>query len=225
MDGDGSTSSASEENQPDAGASGAGGSGDGAAPVTPSADAFAEERNKLTTQIRDFQSQRDQLKAELDKLKAGTSPEPGSATSKPETLTAEGVMALLRREREMTSAVGQLKSDFSFADEAIFTGYDKFESVEAFRAAAEASHNRIKGLVDSATKPAIEAAVEAAIKPYVEKYGRLSAPPAPAGEGTPNGMPTLEEVKGYSQAQLDAFVAQHGEKALNDLIYGNTITL
>ena len=204
--------------------------GDPAAEGTPAEGTPTPGSGDQSEALRKLQSHRDSLAAENEKLRtqlaeASTPKTPAPAPTQPEALTAEGVMALLRREREMTGAVAQLQSDFSFADESIFTGYDKFESVEAFRAAAEASHNRIKSLVESKTQPAIEAAVEAALKPYVERYGRIAAPPVTPSETAPTGMPTLEEVKGYSLSQLDAFVEQYGEKALNDLIYSTTHTL
>lgn len=222
MDGDGSTTPASDANPNPEGTPGGGGAGDGAGAVTPTADAFADERNKLNAQIRDFQSQKDRLAKEVADLKAasgGSAPAPGS-TTQPEPLSAEGVMALLKRDRELTSAVSQFKSDFPLADPAIFAGYDGYDSVEAFRAAAESSHGAVKSLVDQAVGPQLTAAVEAALKPYVEKYGRLAAPPAPAGEGTPTGMPSREEVRQFSADQLAVFVEKHGEAALNSLIYG-----
>lgn len=210
---DGSTTPGSEGDlTPEGTPAGGGAPGDGA-----SGDQNSEA-------LRNLQAQRDRQAAEITRLKAdlaaakpaATQPSPAQA----EPLSAEGVMALLKRDREMTSAVSQLKSEFTLADEAIFTGYDQFDSVEAFRAAAESSHGRIKGLVDAQVQPQLTAAVEAALKPYVEKYGRLAAPPAPAGEGTPTGLPSAEEVRRMSADQLSAFVAKHGEDTLNRLLYG-----
>jgi hypothetical protein len=218
VDGEGSTTPASDANQDSTGTSGDGGAGDGAGSTTPTVDAFADERNKLTQQIRDFQSRADRLQAELDKAKAVSAPEP--ASTQPEALTAEGVMALLRRDRELTSAVSQLRNDFPFADDAIFTGYERFDSVEAFRAEAEASHTRIKALAEKAAQPL----VDAALAPYVEKYGRLNTTPADNGGASATGLPSLEEVRGYNATQLQTLVDQHGEDVIERIWRSATIS-
>jgi hypothetical protein len=172
--------------------------------------------------LRNLQQQRDRQAAEIAKLKqdlaAATKPANSDTPTEATPLSAEGVMALLRRDREMTSAVSQLKSDFPLADEAIFTGYDSFESVEAFRAAAEMSHGRIKSLVDAQVEPQLQAAVEAALKPYIEKYGRLASAPSDNGGATATGLPSAEEVKGYSMSQLEDLVAQHGDDVIDRIL-------
>lgn len=216
MDGDGSTP-ASGGDQTTEGTPAAG---------TPTPGSESDQSDAL----RKLQSHRDSLAAENERLKKqlaeGSTPKNSDTTpAQPEALTAEGVMALLKRDRELTAAVSQLKSDFPLADEAIFTAYDQFDSVEAFRAAAESSHSRIDSLVKSQVEPQLKAAVEAALAPYIEKYGRLAAPPAPEGDGTPNtGLPTREELRTYSFAQLDAFAQKHGEETLNRILYGNPTT-
>lgn len=213
MSGDGSTTTGSEGDQTPAGTpDGAGAADDGA----------RGEQNSEA--LRNLQAQRDRQTAEIAKLKAdlaaaSATPAAEPTQTQPESLTAEGVMALLKRDREMTGAVSQLRTDFPFADDAIFTGYERFETVEAFRAEAETSHSRIKGLADKAAQPL----VDAALAPYIEKYGQLAATPPDNGGGQVTGLPSPEEVRNYTATQLEQLVAQHGEDVI-ERIWRSSLT-
>lgn len=203
---DGSTTTGSEADQTHGGTQGGtGAAGDGA----------SGEQNSEA--LRNLLAQRDRQSAELDKLKAELAAatatpaavtEPTSDEAKP--LTAESVMALLRREREMGQVVPELREQFQFADPSIFVNTDRFDSVEALRAAAEADHTRVKALAETAAKPL----VDAALAPYIEKYGRLAASTPESGGGQTTQLPSWQEVRTYSQGQLSALVAQHGEDVL-----------
>jgi hypothetical protein len=215
VDGDGSTTTASQ--------------GDPAPEGTPAGTGAPANGGGAADQseaLRNLQSQRDRQAAEIEQLRKqladaqtpkNSDPTPAPTTPAP-SLSAQDVVALLKRDRELTAAASQLKTDFPFADEALFTGYDSFDSVEAFRAAVEASHTRTQTLAEKAAQPLIDAA----LAPYVEKYGRLAAPPATGSTEAPAGMPSPEQIKQFSVAQVQAFIAKHGEEAYLQAIYGTT---
>jgi hypothetical protein len=188
-------------------------------PVTPaageatppaSADSFAAEREQLEARARSFQARADKAEAELTKLKE-PKPDP---TQNPVPLTAEGVLALLNRDRELTEARSTLKTEFPSADPALLKA--DYASVEAMRAAVEDSHKRIEAII----APRVDSESQALLARYVEKYGALPDAPG-AGEGTPKtGLPTKAELRGYGIADLNKFIAEHGEDTFNRIIKG-----
>lgn len=180
------------------------------------ADTFAAERETFESQRRALQSERDRLKAELDKLKAGATP---AAPAQTETaLTAESVMALLKKDREMTALAADLKGQFTLADPTLFQSYESFDNADAFRVAVENSHNSVKARVEAETQPAIAAAVEAAIAPYIQRYGRLAETPQTTEGAAATGLPTIAQVQAMSMAEMEALVAQHGDDVIDRIL-------
>jgi len=174
-------------------------SGDGVT-VTPTADAFAEERARLQAQARDWQGKYDRLKAETT-----VTPEPTAAPAPTTPLDVEAaVRSALRRQREFDSAVGALKEQFPNATNAL-ANVDSFESVEALQVAAENEQRAFEAQVT----PAVEAAVAAALKPYVDKFGPIQTAPAGAVPGQGEGLPTLADVERMSLREQDALEKQH----------------
>lgn len=182
------------------------------------AEQFAAERERLESERRALQSEKDRLAAELKALKDQATPPAPKSDEQPAPLTQEGILSLLRRDRELTAAAASLKDEFTLADPAIFSDYEKFESAAALRAAAEDSHNRLKTVLDQHTAPA----VEAALKPYVEKYGQLAQTPPDNAGGSNTGLPSLQEVQAMNQSQLDALVKQHGDDVIDRVLRSAT---
>lgn len=193
-EGEGDSSGSGESG---AGASGGGGES-GSQPAADGASAFAAERERLEATARQLQSERDRANAELARLRnAGT--ETGGGTTPP-GLTAEAVLALMRREREFTKAETDLRGELTYADPSIFDRALDFDSVEALRKAATDSHNSIKAIAEKAVKDR-EAEL---LKPYVDRYGQLEQTPPDTSGAAATGDPTWEQLRKLSAQELDA---------------------
>jgi hypothetical protein len=113
-------------------------------------------------------------------------------------------MEVLRRDRQIQSALGALKEQFPNAKRT-FAEADSFESVEALTLAAE---NEQKAFTEQ-VGPAVQAAVDAALAPYVKRFGALQAPPTGGTDGAGQGLPTLAEVERMSLSELTALEKEH----------------
>ena len=195
----------SDENQgaSDEAASGSGNSGDSGG-TTSAADSFAEERERLTAQARSFQARAD--KAEQDRkdleaqLKAKDNDDSGS---QPATLSPEQIRQEVFTANQLLRAEAPLREEFPLADSGIFDRIDSFDSVEALRAAAEASHLKTKKVEDEMR----EKVTQEVMTDVQTRFGIELTPAEPATPVT-QGDPTLEELNAMSQVQLDALEAK-----------------
>ena len=197
---------ASEGNQGGAGAPDAGSAGDGAqGGASSTADAFAAERAALEARARDQQSRADKAEADRQRLEARIAelekPAP-TENSEAAPLTAEQIRRETFAAQQIVMAAPTLKDEFTEADPAIFgERLVEFESVEALRAAAEASHSKRKAEAD-ALREKVEAEVR---KEFAEKHGiELELGPPEPTDSTPTGDPTLDQLNKMSQDELDA---------------------
>jgi hypothetical protein len=182
--------------------------------TTPPADQFAEERARLQERIRQEQSRADKAASELEKLKTAATPAAPATPATPATpptdapaaLTRDEMMALLRRDREMQTAIPALQQEFPEADPAIFNR--EYDSVEALRAAAETSANSFKARIEQLDLVA-KSELEALRQRYVERFGDLGDTP-PAQTGAPAaGEPTLAELNSWPLSKWDEYERQH----------------
>lgn len=197
-----STNSASEDNQGGSGESTTGQSNDGAGSGAFSSDEFEK---KLEEQRRASQSRIDKMQKELDDLKAAQAtppaPEKDDSSTPPPGLTVEGLRAELRRQREVDGAVEDLRKAFPYADASVFSNLESYESAEALRAEAEASHKRTEALI----QPALAAKEEEVKNRFVEA-GYPDLGPADTGgdgEGSNGGDPTYEQILRMSLDEQD----------------------
>jgi hypothetical protein len=181
--------------------------GAGGTPSTADGAAFAAERERLETTIRTLQGAKDKARAELA---AATKPkEDVSTAAAPAAATAEELMELFERRQSMREAATALKSEYPLARADLFEKAMSYDSPEAFKVAVEDSHNAVNSLV-ATQLAAKETELRAA---YAAKYGELPDAPPAADGGTGDGMPTAKEAAGWSFAEIDAFIAKHGEEA------------
>lgn len=112
--------------------------------------------------------------------------------------------AELRRDREFALTESTLRGEFASADAGLFSNpVDRFDSVEAFRAAVEESHRSIEERV-AARAAAQEQELRAK---YAEKYGPLEPDVPDASVPAGDGIPTLAQVQRMTLAQQDALEA------------------
>lgn len=191
-------------------------SSEGGTGTTLDAVQIAAERDRIEAERRQLQGERDRLRAENDRLKSEKAVEPAEGKEKP--ITASDLQLLLRREREMAAAVPALKEKFTMADPAIFASVDTFDTVEAFRAAVEASHSSFQSRMESqGLVPKTE--LDALRDRYAAKYGPLGDESPPSNEGgSPGGLPTLEQLHAMSFRELDAFIAKHGDEVYEGIL-------
>jgi hypothetical protein len=213
-----STDAASESNQGEAGASNLGVGADGGGAGTEAAaesDAFAAERMKLTSTIRELQSAKDR---EAAARAAAERKLTDSSTPANESQATPGLTyADLRRVREMDRMADSLKNEFPDADPALF-GADPldFETPEAYRLSVSRSHE-----ARVAQKAEFEAAAEAKVRAaYAEKYGPLGDE-KPEATGDPvGGMPTAARLAAMSLSEQIAFEAEN--PGVIDKVLSNT---
>jgi hypothetical protein len=175
-----------------------------ATPPTDGGDAFAEERARMQAQIRALQSDRDRERARIQALEKQGAGSPAQETTE-RFLTRDEFRAELRRQREFDSTVSALRSEYELADGSIFDRVDSFDSLEQLREAAASSHQRVKDLLE----PALKAEREQIEAQYRERFGPLNVPPPGGTEGTPDGLPTFEQVARMSLDERDALDRQH----------------
>lgn len=198
----------SEGDQATAGAVTSGAPGDGSTSVTDSTatgDAvLAAERAKAEQVQRELQASRDRERAAREKLEAELTKLRGAASGEEaKPLTRDELFAALD-ERERKAALRQAASslkgtdDFKHADKALFDRADQFDSVEAFRAALEASHASTKGVIDAAVEAGLQEKLEEAAKQYGFSVTPASKPPAA------NGDPSIEEINSTPLSEWDS---------------------
>ena len=181
-------------------------------------NAFAAERERLQSQIRSLQSDRDRaiVRAERAEAAAVADSSGGSAASElGATLTEAQVAEIVQRSTMLTQAAERMRSseDFKHADPAIFDRAFEFDSPEAFRVAVEQNH---------AERAAIfQAGFQAGQGAIGDGGGSPTPAPGPAAAGstapTP-GLPTASELAALSQAQFEAFVEKHGEGVVEEIL-------
>jgi hypothetical protein len=103
---------------------------------------------------------------------------------------------------ELREAAGALRSDYGYANDDLFRHAHEFESVDAFKAAVQADHERVEGLV---ARTAAER--EQALKDQItEKYGVRFDTPTDGGQA-PSGDPTPAQINSMSFAEQREFEA------------------
>lgn len=210
------TSTSSESVEPTApetpGAAGAAGGGEG----TQAADAFVAERERLQSQIKDFQSERDKARTELDRLKAAQpAGESGSPDPKPAetTLTAADIGAIVARATSLTQAAVELRSDegYKHADPAIFARAHEFDSPEEFRVALAESH--------AARAAIFQAGFQAGQEGKADGGSSPDPGPAAAGSTAPTpGLPTKQALAAMDQDAYEAFVTKNGQAVVDEIL-------
>lgn len=211
-DTDGQTTGASEGNQ-ETGTS-TGGPGDGATGGTQAPEGFVsrEELTRVEQQRRDFQSENDRLKSQLDSLTAASATPTGDGASEGGTPAPLDVEALRRSivadvhgATALASAASSLRTEFPYADSALFTPEKLagFGSPEALRLAVQDSHLRVADLM-ATEKTAIE---ERLRQEYADKLGNGSGAGNTAGTAAGGADPTVEQLASMTTSELDALEA------------------
>jgi len=162
---------------------------------------------QFETRVRHEQGRADRAEARIKELEAKMSeaqtPTPPAAEKPvdPEQIVAQA-LSRFRATEDLRSAAKDLRGEFEYADESLFDKAEDFESPEALRAAAEASHGRVASLVTEAVEKAT-ADLHAEMK---TKYGIDLAPSTPQGEEgkTPAGDPTIEQLQSMPFSEMAA---------------------
>ncbi len=107
----------------------------------------------------------------------------------------------MRREREMERAATSLRTEFPNADPALFDR--SFDSVEAFRVAAEDSHRAFEArLAQLGVVP--KSQHEAELERYRKAYGELpGSTPTDTGSTTATGDPSIQELAAMPLVEFD----------------------
>lgn len=203
------------------------GSGGGALPpaapaadsgAQPDAGALATELEAANRRARDEQGRADRLQAEITRLQAAGNP-PAADPTPATGLTVEQFRAEIRRTREFDLATAELRQSAASADAGLFTDpADRFESVEAYRAAVEASHRTTEERVNARLTEA-EQALRAR---YAEQYGPLDPAAPDVTTPTGDGLPSPEALLRMSMDEMDALEAKHGVGVIDRIIASAT---
>lgn len=200
MDGDGSTTGASDGHQGGAGAPASGSTVDGSSGGTqPTGDTFSAERQQFESRVRSEQGRADKAEARIRELEAklagGKSGGDGGASQgDPAVMALQGqieAMGQMLRQATLSPVANTLRGEFDLAAEfGIFDDIDGFESPEAMRAAGESTQAKLKGIVDAR----VSAAVDEALGKVAAEHGiRLTPAPVDGGDA-PAGDPTIEDI-------------------------------
>lgn len=175
---------------------------------------------KAEEQRRSFQSRAEKAEADsraltqrLDALEKrlsgnGGSDDDGGASKPVDTdALANELHARFKREAALERAAEALKGDLSYADPAIFERASEFDSPDALREAAEASHARVNSLIEAAVAEQREAILERVAK----EYGVRLAPSTNDG-ATNTGEMTLERFRSLSFSDQGKFERENPDK-------------
>ena len=131
---------------PDPGQAGTSPGVDRGAPAAPGPDPFAAERAQLTASSREWQSRYDRATAELEQARSRLQEYEATPAAPPEPAYRNGPSAMSPHQLEAVldrrEARISLREQFPQADERVFDDYRQYGSVEAFKVAAEQSHER-----------------------------------------------------------------------------------
>jgi hypothetical protein len=184
---------------------GQGGSGTGATPpgYVPVTDFEAHRRQT--------QSVIDRLQARLDAVEkpkedSGKTTETSATPVDPGRLVADAVSQVYRA-GEMREAAAALKTEFKYADPAIFSTdrLSQFQSPEALRFAVQDSHARVAAILDAERA----AADEATRTEQATTQGGASGP-AGSTQAT-QGDPTIAQLNAMTFGELDAAITKDPE--------------
>jgi hypothetical protein len=204
---DTSTTSTSESDQTQAGAGETGAGADGGAggtrTVADGGDAFAAERERLNTTIRQLQSDRDRATARLREFEQPTGGDKGDSPENAEILALKAGQAELLtmlRQAQIGPVAEELRSANPVVAELRPDLFDaaQYADTDALKAAVDAEAQRLNPLA-SAMEERIRAEVLAEVS---EKYGLRVAPKTPAGEEK-QGDPDAVSLAGMSLKDLD----------------------
>jgi len=190
------------------GAQGSGGDG-GTGGSADAGSLAAGDGSAWEARAREWQGKHDRLASELNQVRADLDGIRGTGVGEPD---ANGVIefdpdvfAARLEERwtkrsELRDAAAALRGEFGYADDDIFAYAQEFDSVDALRAAAEASHARTQARVDSAV-----AEREAALRAEVtQKYGVRFDTPVTGGQ-SPSGDPSIADIQAMSLREQIVF--------------------
>lgn len=181
-------------------------------------DAFAVERERLQSQIRTLQSDRDKAVVRAERAEAASAPAPSGGSAAQElgaTLTAAEVAEIVQRSTQLTQAAERMRGseEFKHADPAIFDRAHEFDSPEAFRVAVADNHAE-RAAIFQAGFQAGQGAMESGSGSPTPAPG-----PAAAGSTAPSpGLPSKQELAAFSQAEYERFVEKHGAGVVEDIL-------
>lgn len=170
---------------------------------TPPADTFAAERDRLETQRRALQSERDRLAARVRQLEDGQAAPVRPAEGEETPLTRTDLDTFRRemlrdslRATELVRTVEALRQQYPNADSGIFERAVEYDSIDALRLDVIDSHQAMQTRIEARV-----AEREAALREeFEQRYGQGNTPPGapPAGSD-----PTPEQLARMSNKEWE----------------------